>query len=148
MHTTSFPSLDKEGMKGVVDFMVRTFNRTQTKRKRQYLRRNLTSAEKLLWPKLRGRRLSGLKFRRQCGIGNYVVDFYCPEIKLAIEIDGDVHGYNPQRRKDKQKEEYLRTLGVKLLRFTNGNITDSMDWVLKKIASNHPPTPSLSKEGE
>jgi very-short-patch-repair endonuclease len=143
-----FPSLDKEGMKGVVDLMVRTLNRIQTKGKRQYLRRNLTNAERLLWLRLRRRRLSGLKFRRQSGIGNYVVDFYCPEVKLAIEIDGDVHGYDVQRRKDKQKEEYLRTLGVKLLRFTNGNITDSIDWVLKTILSNHPPTPSLSKKGE
>ena len=76
-----------------------------------------------------------------------LVDFYCPEIRLAIEIDGDVDGYNLQRRKDKQKEEYLRTLGVKLLRFTNGNITDSMDWVLKKIVSKTPPDPLLIQGG-
>ena len=132
----------------MVDIIVRTFNRIESKKKRQYLRKNLTKAEKLLWSKLRGKRLSGLKFRRQCGIGNYVVDFYCPELKLAIEVDGDVHGYEAQRNKDMQKQEYLTNLGIKLLRFTNGYITESMAGVLQKILSNHPPSPSLSKEGE
>jgi len=52
----------------------------------------MTKAEMFLWSKLKGKQLNGLKFRRQYGINNYVVDFYCPEQKLAIEIDGDVHG--------------------------------------------------------
>jgi very-short-patch-repair endonuclease len=132
----------------VVEIIVRTFNRIESKKKRQYLRNNVTNAEKLLWSKLRGKRLSGLKFRRQCGIGNYIVDFYCPELKLAIEIDGDVHGYKAQRNKDMRKQEYLINLGIKLLRFTNGDITESMDGVLQHVLSNHPPSPSLSKEGE
>ncbi|MCI0444876.1 endonuclease domain-containing protein [bacterium] len=127
---------------------MRTFNRIESKKKRQYLRNNVTNAEKLLWSRLRGKRLSGLKFRRQCGIGNYIVDFYCPELKLAIEIDGDVHGYQTQRNKDMRKQEYLINLGIKLLRFTNGDITESMDGVLQQILSNHPSSPSLSKEGE
>ena len=128
--------------------MRRTFNRVETKSRRQYLRKNLTKAEKLLWAKLRSKRLADLKFRRQCGIENYIVDFYCPEIRLAIEVDGDTHGYSLQRRKDAKREKRLAELGIKLLRFTNVDIAESMEGVLEKMLSNHPPPPSLSKEGE
>ena len=89
-----------------------------------------------------------MKFRRQCGIENYIVDFYCPEIRLAIEVDGDTHGYSLQRRKDAKREKRLAELGIKLLRFTNVDIAESMEGLLEKMLSNNPPPPSLSKEGE
>jgi very-short-patch-repair endonuclease len=128
--------------------MDKTFNLRKTKRQRQYLRRNMTKGEKLLSGKLRGSRLKGLKFRRQCGIGIYIVDFYCPELKLAIEIDGDVHGYEIRRTTDVDREKSLQKLGIKLLRFTNGDVIESMSAVVEHILSNHPLTPSLSKEGQ
>ena len=127
--------------------MLRVFNRIETKNVRQYLRRNTTPAEKRLWSKLRRSNLNGLKFRRQCGIGKYVFDFYCPAVKLAIEIDGDVHGEAVQIIKDMEKELYATQRGVIVLRFTNGQIFESMDGVLEKILSTTPSTPSLSKEG-
>jgi very-short-patch-repair endonuclease len=88
--------------------MDRTFNIPKTKKQRQYLRRNMTTEEKLLWAKLRNRRLKRLKFRRQCGIGIYIVDFYCPELKLAIEIDGDVHGYELRKLYDTDRKEFRK----------------------------------------
>ncbi len=127
--------------------MPRVFNKIETKNVRQYLRRNTTPAEKRLWSKLRRRKLNGLKFRRQCGIGKYVFDFYCPEFKLAIEIDGDVHGYAAQKIRDLEKEKFATQLGITVLRFTNGEILESVDGVLDKILSTTPSSPSLSKEG-
>lgn len=128
--------------------MPRVFNRIEAKKVRQYLRRNTTPAEKRLWSKLRRSNLNGLKFRRQCGIGKYVFDFYCPEFKLAIEVDGDVHAEAGQIIKDMGKQLYATQLGVTVLRFTNGEILESMDGVLEKILSTTPSAPSLSKEGE
>jgi very-short-patch-repair endonuclease len=127
--------------------MARTFNRIETKGVRQYLRRNTTSAEKHLWSKLLRRNLNGLKFRRQCGIGKYIFDFYCPEFKLAIEIDGDVHGSAAQKIRDLEKEKLATQLGITVLRFTNGEILESVDGVLNRILSTTPSSPSLSKEG-
>jgi very-short-patch-repair endonuclease len=63
-----------------------------------------------LWSRLRSRQLQGLKFRRQHGIGAYIVDFYCPEQSLVIEIDGDSHADTAQIVKDKQREKYLKSL--------------------------------------
>ena len=81
--------------------------------------RGSTEAERAAWYLLRGRRL-GAKFRRQCRIQDWVVDFYCFEHRLAIELDGGVHSQPSQMRKDASKEDYLRTLGISLLRIPNG----------------------------
>lgn len=128
--------------------MKKIINRKEQKKLRQSLRNNSTSAEKLLWSELRRRKLDGFKFRRQCGISNYIFDFYYPELKLAIEVDGDVHGEEITKEKDKQKDEYIRSIGITVMRFTNGEVFDSIDGVLQRILSNHPLSPSLSKEGE
>ena len=71
--------------------MVRVYNRTSEKARRQLLRRETPSAEEILWSKLRRRQMLGYKFRRQYSVENFVVDFYCPRARLAIEIDGDSH---------------------------------------------------------
>jgi very-short-patch-repair endonuclease len=83
------------------------------------LRHNPTDAEKAAWHLLRGRRL-GAKFRRQYRIENWVVDFYCFEHRLAIELDGSVHSQPSQMQRDAVKEDYLRTIGIRLLRIPNG----------------------------
>lgn len=67
------------------------FNSKKTKAQRTHLRNNLTQAESRLWSKLKGRQIFDYKFRRQHGIGNYIVDFYCPVLKLVIEVDGESH---------------------------------------------------------
>jgi len=100
------------------------------------LRRSQTEAEKAAWYLLRGRRL-GAKFRRQCRIENWVVDFYCFERRLAIELDGSVHSQPSQMRKDAAKDDSLRTLGIGLLRIPNGLVLeDPMEFVRKVRQAN------------
>jgi len=78
-------------------------NPQKTKNQRRYLQKNLTKWEVRDWRELRGKKMLGFKVRRQFGIGNYIIDFYCPELKLAIEIDGDVHHYSDKKMTDKAK---------------------------------------------
>lgn len=87
--------------------MTEIFNKKEYVKKRQHLRKRMTRAEILLWSKLKGKQLLSLKFRRQYG-----VDFYCTEIKLAIEVDGDVHGYNSRVLYDKQRQKNIEALGI------------------------------------
>lgn len=86
---------------------------------RRALRREATSAERLMWKLLRGRRFDGAKFRRQHSIGPYVADFYCAEHRLVVELDGHQHQFATERRHDSTRDAYLRTLGLTVLRFTN-----------------------------
>ena len=74
------------------------------------LRSNMTGPEAQLWSRLRAQQLQGLKFRRQHGIGPYIVDFYCAEQSLVIEVDGDSHADADQVVKDRQREQYLSLL--------------------------------------
>ena len=105
--------------------------RIPTQRVRE-LRRNQTEAEKAAWYVLRGRRV-GAKFRRQCRIENWVVDFYCSEYRLAIELDGGVHSQPSQMRKDATKEDYLRTLGISLLRIPNGLVLEDAEEFVRRV---------------
>ena len=123
------------------------FNRPESKKKRRYLRQNMTKSEKLLWTKLRKCQLKGLRFRRQYSVLNYVVDFYCPEYKLAIELVGDVHGYKSRQRFDSIRAKKIESLGIKILSYTNMQIQDEMDGVLDDILSNLPLTPSFIRRG-
>ena len=81
---------------------------------------------------LRGRRLDA-KFRRQCRIENWVVDFYCFEHRLAIELDGGVHSQPSQMRKDAEKEDYFRTTGIRLLRVANGLVIQNPQEFVRKV---------------
>ena len=96
------------------------------------LRRNQTEAEKAAWYLLRGRRL-GAKFRRQCRIENWVVDFYCFERRLAVELDGGVHSQPSQMRRDAAKEDYLKTMGVRLVRIANGLVLEDPEGFVRKV---------------
>ena len=87
---------------------------------RRELRNNSTMAEKALWNLLKGKNVAGLKFRRQYSVDNYILDFYCTRLKLAIELDGDYHFHLGQPVSDKQRDEYLlQQYGIKTLRFEN-----------------------------
>jgi adenine-specific DNA-methyltransferase len=92
-----------------------------TQRARQ-LRKNDTWAEKLMWRWLRDRRFSGYKFRRQHPIGDYYLDFFCEEAGLDIELDGSQHGFPEQRKHDEEREEFLKSRGIKILRFWNSRL--------------------------
>ena len=93
----------------------------------------MTAAERTLWIKLRSRRIGNHKFQRQTSIDHYIVDFYCAEKKLVLEIDGDVHGFDRQRWLDKKRQDYLESRGFTILRFTNEEVKNSIEGVLRSI---------------
>lgn len=97
------------------------------------LRKNQTTAEKIVWWKLRNRQIGGFKFRRQHNIENFIVDFYCDEIKLIIEIDGDVHGYKQKKIDDKERQNILENKGYKIVRYTNYEVFSNLNGVLEDI---------------
>jgi very-short-patch-repair endonuclease len=88
-----------------------------TKEFRRELRKNLTAAEATLWKFLQNRQLKGKKFRRQHGVGKYILDFYCPSLKLAIELDGDPHFSEEGIRHDEIRTAFLKTLNIRVIRF-------------------------------
>jgi very-short-patch-repair endonuclease len=113
----------------------------------------MTGAEVRLWSKLRMKQFQDLKFRRQHGIGPYIVDFYCPERSLVIEVDGDSHADANQIQKDRQRENYLQSLGLQVIRCQNDDIMKNLVGVLedlsKRVSSgaSTPPFPSLQRRG-
>ena len=100
---------------------------------RRELRKNQTETEKIVWDKLRNRRFLNLKFRRQYGIGNYIADFYCSSLKLVIELDGGQHFTEEGLEYDKIREEFMKSLGIKTLRFNNNEVLNNIEEVLIKI---------------
>ena len=101
--------------------------------KAQFLRRNETKAEKLLWEKLRNNQLEGLKFRRQHPVNIYIADFYCHKFKLIIELDGDYHNQEEQKQKDEVRTEVLRLNDLKIIRFKNEEVEQDINQVLTMI---------------
>jgi very-short-patch-repair endonuclease len=110
------------------------FNSRLQKQKRQYLRNHATEAERILWSRLKGRQLLGYKFRRQHGIGVFILDFYCPERNLAIEIDGAPHRSEAEREYDRRRQEYIELYKIHFLRFSNSDVYKNLDGVLTVIA--------------
>jgi len=97
------------------------------------LRKRETPAEKLLWWALRNRNLADLKFRRQHPIDRYILDFYCHEWQLAIELDG-LHHFSPERRAyDAVRTRYLEGAGIRIIRFTNTQVNMDLPRVLQRI---------------
>lgn len=104
-------------------------------------RKNPTDAEKLMWECLRARRLNGFKFRRQHPIGRYVVDFYCHDAKLVVEVDGDIHNVPDQMEYDRIRESELKALDLSIIRFRNERVMNETENVLEEIASHLLPSP-------
>jgi very-short-patch-repair endonuclease len=115
------------------------------------LRREATVPERLLWSVLRARRLAGLKFRRQYPIGPYIVDFYCQDARLVVEVDGMSH--EDKQEQDAQREMYLREQGLRVFRVTNSDVNEDLEAVARAIvreagidsASSPALTPTLSQ---
>ena len=120
--------------------MTRLFNKTPEKEKRRTLRKNMPPAETILWSKLRGKSLHGCKFRRQYSIGPYIVDFYSPQLKLAIEIDGESHYVDGAQQRDRVRQAFIESADVTVLRFTNYDIYDRIAGVIEKILEKIPST--------
>lgn len=112
--------------------MTELFNLKSQKSLRKSLRKQGVMAETILWSKLRNKNL-GYKFKRQFGIGKYIVDFYCPRKRLVIEIDGATHSTNREIINDSIRQKYLESLGLEVIRFTNNDIRENMSGVLSKI---------------
>jgi very-short-patch-repair endonuclease len=98
--------------------------------KARYLRHEETKTEKILWEELRNRKL-GVKFRRQHPIDKFILDFYAPEIKFGIELDGSDHKENHEY--NKLRTEYLKTNGIKIIRFWNSEVENNINDVIRKI---------------
>jgi len=113
--------------------MTQIFNRSSDTEKRRRLRRESPLAEQRLWHRLRNRQLMGYRFRRQYGVGPYVLDFYCPELKLAIEVDGDSHFAAGEY--DRERQRYIESLGIRVLRFTNREVFERLDDLAGGIAT-------------
>lgn len=109
------------------------FNRQYQKQTRQYLRTHGTRAEMLLWSALKGRQLEGLKFRRQHGILDYVVDFYCPELNLAVEVDGVSHDSDEARSKDARRDRAIASLGIIVHRIRDEAVNENVDSVVEEL---------------
>jgi very-short-patch-repair endonuclease len=123
---------------------------------RQRLRRNMPKAETLLWARLRGRKVLGYKFRRQFSVGPYSIDFYCPELKLAIEVDGESHLTEQAIASDQERQDYIEAFEIRFLRFTNAQVYKSQNDVVESIVQTVlvlkqkelPPALPLTKRGE
>ena len=93
----------------------------------------MTAAECVLWQSLKGRQLVGKKFRRQMSIGRYIVDFYCPEARLVIELDGESHFSITMEEYEVERTRYLELEGLKVIRFENKELYDNLGGVLETI---------------
>jgi len=113
-----------------------------------YLRKNVTPGEKKLWSYLRNRQMYGYHFYRQKPANNYIIDFFCNDLLLAIEIDGQSHDGNYDY--DTQRQNILENLGIHFLRFSEKEMMQDLDNVLRCIEAwilDHEPTPNPSQEG-
>ena len=111
------------------------FNQESEKEKRRRLRNAMPDAEVILWSRLKGRQLLGCKFRRQHSVGAFVIDFYSPEIRLAIELDGDSHFREGAREYDEQRTQFIERFGIGIVRILNSDVYDNLDGVLEMIGN-------------
>jgi very-short-patch-repair endonuclease len=100
------------------------------------LRSNMTESEKLLWNRLNNKQINGLKFRRQHPINQFIVDFYCHQAKLVIELDGGIHNKRQVAEHDTGREAMLTNYGLKILRFKNEEVLFNIENVISKIKHN------------
>lgn len=100
---------------------------------RRSLRNNSTAPEAILWLRLKGKQIEGLKFRRQFGVGPYVLDFYCPELRLAIELDGEVHNTSWGEAHDEIRTKFLMENNINVLRFKNEVVYQNIEAIVQEI---------------
>ena len=112
---------------------MKLFNSKSMKSKRRVLRNEMPEPERILWYHLRKKQLNGAKFRRQVSIGDYIVDFYCPDQGLVIEIDGDSHYTRDALENDIERDKYLTDCNLTVIRFTNREVRESLEGVLDRI---------------
>ena len=113
--------------------MTLLFNKRSEKENRRKLRNNSTKAEIYLWAQLRNKKL-GFRFLRQYGVGKYVIDFYSPRLKLAIEVDGITHLTKEELEYDERRQSEIEQVGIQFIRFTNWEVYNDIENVIKQIS--------------
>ena len=113
---------------------IRNIRSRETFRKK--LRKSATAAEAVLWKHLQRRQISGKRFRRQHSFGRYIVDFYCPESRLIVELDGAAHYSITIDEYEAERTKYLEGLGLRVIRFENRELLDNLEAVLERIRQN------------
>jgi very-short-patch-repair endonuclease len=116
-------------------------NNRKISEKRSDLRRNPTDAESILWKNLQKSQRDGKKFRRQHSIGPYIVDFYCPEFRVAFELDGASHMTLIGSEEDGKRDKFLGKFNVRVIRFDNRLVFESLELVLNAIRAALEPPP-------
>jgi very-short-patch-repair endonuclease len=114
--------------------MTIVYNKTSEKSKRRRLRNSMTEEEIILWSRLKNKQIEGFRFRRQFSVGAFVLDFYCPEKRLAIEVDGGGHFIEEAREYDASRQSFIEEYGIRFLRFTNADVRKNLYGVLESIA--------------
>jgi very-short-patch-repair endonuclease len=125
------------------------------KQRARHLRKNMTESENALWSRLRGKQVLGVQFYRQKPIGGYIVDFIALRGKLVVEVDGSQHIEGNNIERDKRRDEYLSSVGLKVLRFNSRQVLEETDAVLQviyqaikeRLNSEIPPSPPFDKGG-
>lgn len=108
-------------------------NNLKMKQLRKTLRNDPTLAEQTLWKALKQSNLGGYKFRRQHSVGRYILDFYCPSQRLAVELDGDSHFTEEAIEYDRERTVFLNALKIRVLRFLNTDVHENLDAVYERI---------------
>lgn len=101
--------------------------------RRRKLRKEMTKAEALLWEEVRGKKIEGVRVRRQYGVGPYIIDFFIPSVDLAIEVDGKIHLKREVKEKDRNKDAFLKENGIHIVRITNEEVLNDIKRVKLKL---------------
>ena len=109
------------------------FNEKEMKDIRKILRSNATPAEAVLWTQIKGQKINGRQWRRQFSVGPFILDFYCPALKLGIELDGAQHFAPGGCEADDARTNYLREQGIRIIRFENKDVKYSLESVIETI---------------
>jgi very-short-patch-repair endonuclease len=109
------------------------FNKFDQKEKRRELRNNMPKAEVVLWKHIGRKKVLGYRFLRQFSISSYILDFYCPRLRLAIEIDGDTHWKDEEIVYDKKRQTEIEHLGIQFLRFNNEEVFFDLNSIMQRI---------------
>ena len=133
-HERSESGLFQSGRLGRGEVNVEEYDK-KLKQPSRELRKKPTDAEVLLWSKIRMRQLRGLLFYRQKPLGGYIVDFYCPKAKLVVEVDGGQHLTPDVIEYDRVRDEYLASIGLRVLRITNTDVIENIEGVFQLIES-------------
>ncbi|MCK5834004.1 endonuclease domain-containing protein [bacterium] len=112
---------------------MRLYNKKELQEHRRALRSNMPHAEAKLWIFIRKKQIEGIRFRRQFSVGSYILDFYSPECRLAIELDGSSHNNEFSQEYDEERTKYLNSANIEVIRFKNEEVFDNIDGVIEQI---------------